>query len=190
MPTKDGERERWLLQHHMVPDQLETMAARIRDTYARFRRQFFPGYRVNSKKHHQKFWWDTAIMLHDREVDVEDFISICFNVMGAKTVPEMIKSDKMLLRYEENKQPLYDQAASLLQLYAGKLQRALINDKRPVEQILDDPRNDFGELFIWCVAQIRQLPELVTKYEGDAQRLLLNPMYRKVYGDAFTEVVK
>lgn len=190
MPTKDDERNRWLLQHHMVEDNLEELAAKVRNIYTRFRRQLFPTYYVNTKKHHKKFWWDTARFLVDRDIDVEEFVSICFDVMGAKTLPEMLKSESMIDRYQQNKKPIYDRAASLLRLYAGKLRRAIDNDPRTLEQILDDPRNDFGKLFIWCIATIEGLPELADKNVGSARRLLLNPAYRKAYSDAFPEVVQ
>ena len=188
MATKDDERERWMLEHHMVPDDLESQAVHVRNTYMQFRRQFFPGYCVNKKKHHTKFWWDTARFMIDRKIDVEDFISLCFMTYGSTTRPEYLKSDLAIAKYDKNRQQLYDRAASLLNLYAGNLHRARKNDKHTLEQILTDPRNDFGKLFIWCIAQLQGLSGLAARYHGDAQRLLTNPIYRKVYGKAFPEV--
>jgi hypothetical protein len=182
--------EQWCLEHHTSADELQEEAARVRDIYVRFRRHLFPYYRVNKAKHPLRFWGKVVMKLIDEKLDPLEYISLCFNIHGALTSPEVLLRAKSKVFYTQHHDARLRQVSEFMRLYSQKLSTLLEQEpNRTVRDILTDPCSNFGDVFVWCIARHHGLPDIVAQYEPRARLFLQDPIVMKVYRDAFPGVI-
>ena len=182
----------WLIAHHMIPDQLDKRAKIIRDYYQYYRRTLFPNYTINRTRHNALFWRRVAICVIDNDLDYKAFVQAVFGEYGPKAYPETLIGRNVVRIYKQrvNDAERRDSILLHLELYVDKIKTRRAYSKEPLTTTLTDTRNCFIPLFVWCMAEANNLPELAAQYEERAMITLANPLYREVYSKAFPKVVQ
>lgn len=194
MPAGDKARkavDQWALRHEMIPEQLDPLAEHVRDLYVKYRRSAFPYYNMNTTKYNIVFWRYVATKVNDCGADPVTYVSAAFKQGPMdKIYPEALLSVQVSnacvsANAEGHEDELIERS---IVMYASKLQHRYDEGHKSLEELLTDVDVCGCPLFIWCTALKHKLYQVAERYKSSADRLLMNPAYRRVYTRVFKEV--
>ena len=178
----------WLCSRQMVPDQLDEVADKIRDTYVFVRRAIAPAYNLKAGEHTMD-WRAIAMMVIDNGFDPEMYVMAIAEEYGSHMRWNSLigsAAREVYLRRINNtaKQKQVEDHIQLSVLYMANER----NRGRDFADILLDPAMGFCSLFIWCTAVKLELTDIAERFKPPAMELYKRPAYHVVYTKAYPEV--
>jgi hypothetical protein len=174
----------------MVPENLDKVAGTVCNAYIARRRATYPRYMPNSKNHGQLFWRRVAMIVVDNDLDPVYYVQVLFEEHGDNSYANILLSANMLTAYHRrvNNNKISERIEMELSLSIKKV-RSRVRSGDKLDDVLNDERNSFDSVFIWCMAITNNLPVTAVRYRDSAARLLQTPQYREIYTKAFPGVI-
>jgi len=177
----------WLARHRLNETQLTQIARRAMETNTALRNaRYASSFRTGEVTLE---WIDIAMRSVELGVSASAYVTAFWgrskdpflNVMrsrkGASQVKDLLAGQEGLIR-----QALKLQSRRLLEWRRG--------GNRGTTELLLDSRGQFEPAFIYCIAAWEGLEELKKAYYNKAANAFIDPVTRKVFAEAFPEVVK
>jgi hypothetical protein len=188
-PKEEEAMYAWLAERGIFIDDLWELANVLISLYEARRQRTYKYYLVSGDK--KDIWLKIAMNVYDARVDPELFIQKQFDKYGSQPPFNTMVSKKAtegIVDLSREREPLIDEELRRCATYLSDIMKRLPDTD--MEKILRWNEVKFTPLFMWCVAELHGAAALAAELKPIVQSKLASPVYRKIYGAAFPEVIK
>jgi len=192
MPRKKiedpGERYQWMYVAGLTETDLSRLIDLVKDEYVSRKRLIYPNYHLKSTKYGADFWYKVVRRIKDNDLDPMLYVAAIMDAYKSTAYPTMLLSGdfrSIYERYTTTSDPrLREQIYTELNRQIAYVELRCKQNGH-LRSILEDGRNGFNALFVWCMAKANNFEDLVVANEPLALKYLARPLYKEAYTAAF-----
>ena len=178
-----------LLNLGIIPEDVERMAEEVMEEYVAARRALAPEYRTRNEN--LVYFEKAALHVLQHDTSAKEWISAQFRSEWVPN-PSQIQGRVAESKFHEAQASRMDDAGLIslhISTYANTYDR-LTSSGKPVREALLEQKDNFGPIFLWCIASSLGMSELAGEEAREARILLRRTPYLSVYQKAFPFLAK